>query len=644
MSVVFADLAGFTRRSEQLDVEDVEGFLAPYLAVLRSEVERTGGRVVKFTGDGVMAMFGAATAHEDDPERAVRAALGICERVSEAGDADLRVRVGVTSGEALVSHDPAGGMDAVGDVVNTAARLESAAPLGGVLVDGWTYRATERAIRYETADAVLAKGKAQPVEAWVALAARSIVPEQMRMAGLPLVGRDREADLLRDVLSRSCREPSAQLVSIIGEPGIGKSRLVQELLGYVEELPELITWRRGRSLSYGEGVAFWALGEMVKAQAGVLESDDASLAEEKLTEAVAAIVLDERDRDWVLRHLRPLVGLEAVAPTVGDGGRVEAFAAWRRFFEALAEDGPTVLVFEDIHWADDALLDFIDLLADRAGAVPLLIVCTARPELLERREHWAGGKTNASTLSLTPLSDEDTARLVEALLDQGLLPAEVQQVLLRRSEGNPLYAQEYVHMLQDRGLLVEREGGWRLAGEVEGLPESIHGIIAARLDTLPSAEKAFVQDASVIGRTAWVGAVCSLTARGTWEAEELLHRSSESSWYNVYGNPRSTARVSSTLPTHSPVTSPIRRSAGPTVRTSTKLPRPGSSSSQASATIKPNSWRTTTRRRSRSDISSGRIRPNFAQKLVPRSLRRADRQLPSTRTPRPPGISAPHSI
>ena len=297
----------------------------------------------------------------------------------------------------------------------------------------------------------------------------------------------------------------------------------------------MITWRRGRSLSYGEGVAFWALGEMVKAQAGILESDGRQSAEAKLTEAVAAIVLDERDRDWVVRHLRPLVGLEAAASTGGDGGRVEAFAAWRRFFEALAEDGPTVLVFEDIHWADDALLDFIDLLADRAGAVPLLIVCTARPELLERREHWAGGKTNASTLSLTPLSDEDTARLVGALLDQALLPAEVQQALLRRSEGNPLYAQEYVRMLQDRGLLVEREGGWRLAGEVEGLPESIHGIIAARLDTLPSAEKAFVQDASVIGRTAWVGAVCSLTARGTRGRQRSSYtRSSESSWYSVY--------------------------------------------------------------------------------------------------------------
>jgi tetratricopeptide (TPR) repeat protein len=317
-------------------------------------------------------------------------------------------------------------------------------------------------------------------------------------------------------------EPSTQLVSVIGEPGIGKSRLVDELFAYIEELPELITWRRGRSLSYGEGVAFWALGEIVKAQAGILESDSASVAEEKLSAAVAQVIVDEGDRGWVARHLRPLVGLEA-APSGGDSGRVEAFAAWRRFLEALAEDRPTVLVFEDIHWADNALLDFIDLVADRAGAIPLLVVCTARPELFERREHWGGGKTNATTISLTPLSDEDTARLVGGLLDQALLPAEVQETLLERAEGNPLYAQEYVRMLQDRGVLVRGEGGWVLAGDVVDLPESLQGIIAARLDTLSPDEKGLLQDAAVVGKTAWIGAVNALSDRSTWQAEELLY-------------------------------------------------------------------------------------------------------------------------
>jgi class 3 adenylate cyclase len=514
-------VAGFTRRSESLDVEDVEGFLDPYFAVLREEVERTGGLVAKFTGDGVMALFGALVAHEDDPERAVRCGLSICERVRDLAG-ELHVRVGITTGEAMVTLPADGHPDAIGDVINTAARLEAAAPIDGVLVDAWTYRATRRAIDYQDHEPIAAKGKIEPVEVWVAHAPRSIIPEQQRDQ-LPLVGRDAETDALRDAFERSRRAPSTQLVSIIGEPGIGKTRLIEVLYAYIAELPELIIWRRGRSLAYGDGVAFWALGEVVKAQAGVLESDSADMARNKLEEAVESLGLEDRDLEWVVRHLGPLVGLEA-ATSGTDGSRVEAFAAWRRFLEALAETGPMVLVFEDIHWADDALLDFIDLLAERAGGVPMLIVCTARPELFERRAGWAGGKSNPNTISLTPLTDEDTARLVGGLLDQALLPADVQQRLLTQAGGNPLYAQEYVRMLQDRSLLVRGEMGWMLDGEVEDPPESIQGIIAARLDTLSADEKSLLQDAAVIGRTAWLGAVCALTERNPWEADELLHR------------------------------------------------------------------------------------------------------------------------
>ena len=520
VTTLFADLAGFTRRSEALDVEDVEGFLDPYLAVLREEVERTGGLVAKFTGDGVMALFGALVAHEDDPERAVRCGLGICERVGELAG-ELHVRVGITTGEAMVTFPSEGHPDAIGDVINTAARLEAAAPADGVLVDGWTYRATSRAIDYREHEPIAAKGKSEPVAVWVAQAPRSIIPEQQRDQ-LPIVGRDAETDTLRAAFERSRHEPSTQLVSIIGEPGIGKTRLVEDLYGYVAELPELVTWRRGRSLAYGEGIAFWALGELVKAQAGILESDSADVAGHKLQVAVESLGLEERDREWVVRHLGPLVGLEA-ATSRSDGSRVEAFAAWRRFLESLAETGPTVLVFEDIHWADDALLDFIELLAERGGARPMLIVCTARPELLERRPGWAGGTANPNTMSLTSLSDEDTARLVGGLLDQALLPADVQQRLLAQAGGNPLYAQEYVRMLQDRSLLVHGDAGWTLDGEIGDPPESIQGIIAARLDTLSADEKSLLQDAAVIGRTAWIGAVCALTERNIWEADEVLH-------------------------------------------------------------------------------------------------------------------------
>ena len=528
VSVLFADLVGFTSRSERLDIEDVGELLSSYQQLLRGEVESCGGVVSDFAGDGMMAIFGAPKAHEDDPERAVRAGIAICELMGEAAGAldaepGLRVRVGIASGEALVSFGGARELDATGDIVNTASRLQTAAPPGSVLVDEATYTATTRVIRHERSEPVIAKGKEAPVPAWLALEPRSLVPEQVREQ-LVLVGREREADLLRNLLERSRSEPSTELVTIIGPPGIGKTRLVSELDLYVEMVPDLITWRAGRSLAYGAGVAFWALGEMVKAQAGIIESDAAVVAGEKLRDAVTAVLVEQRDRQWVERHLRPLVGLDVEATLSAEDGRGEAFAAWRRFFESLAEDSATVLVFEDVHWADDALLDFIDLLADRAGAVPLLIVCTARPELLERRPGWGGGKTNTSTVSLSPLSGDDTARLVAQLLDQALLPAELQQALVARAEGNPFYAQEYVRMLQGQGLLVHEAGGWRLEGEAAGLPESVHGIVAARLDTLAPAEKAFIQDAAVLGRTGWLGGVCALGDRSSWQAQESLHQ------------------------------------------------------------------------------------------------------------------------
>ena len=485
MSVLFADLAGFTSRSESLDVEDVEGFLAPYLAVLRSEVERTGGQVVKFTGDGVMAIFGAATAHEDDPERAVRAGLGICERVSEARDAELQVRVGVTSGEALVSHDPAGGVDAVGDVVNTAARLESAAPLGGVLVDGWTYRATERAIRYQAAEPVEAKGKSEPVLVWRAVETRSKlgvdVAHESRTA---LVGRDRELAELTAALKQAMAAREPRMVTVVGAPGIGKSRLVWELRAWVDRLPELVQWRQGRCLPYGEGVSFWALAEIVKAEAGIRESDTADAATDALAEMVRNAMPEARDAAWVETQLRRLVGLEG-RDLSGDH-RLEAFAAWRTIIEALARQRRLVLVIEDLHWADDGLLEFLGYLMEWAAGVPLLVICTARPELLDRPAAEPVRQSAAEVMELASLSGADTARLIAGLLEQAVLPAEAQDALLARAEGNPLFAHEYVRMLIDRGYLVRRDRRWVLiATEELPLPESVQGVIAARLDRSP---------------------------------------------------------------------------------------------------------------------------------------------------------------
>ena len=492
VTVLFADLVGFTSRAERLDPEDVQAVLAPYHQRLRYELERWGGTVEKFIGDAVVALFGAPVARENDPERAVRAALAIRDWIAEEGK--LQVRIAVNTGEALVKLDarPESGEGmAAGDVVNTTARLQTAAPTNGILAGETTYRATSETIEYREHPAVDAKGKEEPVPVWEVIEARArfgvdLTPE----ARTPLVGRDRELEQLVATLARARQQRSPELVTLIGVPGIGKSRLVGELFQSIERGGQLTYWRQGRSLPYGEGVSYWALAEMVKAQAGILETDTDDDVEAKLARAVEQLI--EEDADWVLSHLRPLVGQAGDAA----GSQEEAFAAWRRFFEALAEEHAVVLVFEDIQWADDGLLDFVEHLVDWVRDVPMLILCTARLDLLERRPAWGGGKLNAANVAVAPLSDEETAKLISALSERPLLEAETQSALLDRAGGNPLYAEQYVRML------AERKPGEELA-----LPETVQGIIAARLDALAADEKALLQDAAVIGKVFWLGAL-----------------------------------------------------------------------------------------------------------------------------------------
>jgi class 3 adenylate cyclase/tetratricopeptide (TPR) repeat protein len=508
VSVLFCDLVGFTSRAESLDPEDVEAVLLPYHERVRSELERYGGTVEKFIGDAVMALFGAPTAHEDDPERAVRAALAIREFAIEEG---LELRVGITTGEALVRLDArpeAGEGMASGDVVNTAARLQGAAPVNGILVDETTYRATRTAITYDDVDPVEAKGKAQPVAVWKAVEARSrFGVDVAHEARAELVGREHELGVLRDALSRILSARTSQVVTLVGVPGLGKSRLVYELRRMIEAGETLVTWRQGRCLAYGDGVTLWALGEIVKAQAGIHEQDPPEVASEKVRSSIETALPDATDAAWIESHVLALVGLAAESE-LGGNRRGEAFSAWRRYFEALAEQRPLVLVVEDLHWADESLLDFLDELVDWVSDVPLLVVCTARPELLERRPGWGGGKLNATTLALRPLSDEETGRLLARLLDRPVLAVEDQQALLERAGGNPLYAEQFADLYLEQG------GTDELA-----LPETIQGIIAARLDGLPEHEKELLRDAAVVGKVFWVG---SLT-RDPAEAENTLH-------------------------------------------------------------------------------------------------------------------------
>ena len=508
--MLFCDLVGFTSRAERLDPEDVRALLSPYHAHLRSELERFGGTVEKFIGDAVMALFGAPVAHEDDPERAVRAALAIRDWIVEEGR-ELQVRIAVATGEALVTlgtRPSEGEPMAAGDVINTASRLQAAAPVNGILVGEQTYHATARAIEYREAPPVVAKGKNEPVSVWEALHARSRYGVDItQQAATPLFGRGRELELLTSTLARVSHERSPQLVTLVGVPGIGKSRLVFELFQYLVRTPEVfVTWRQGRSLPYGEGVTFWALSEIVKAQAGILETDTPAQAEVKLRTAVDAAVPETLEPRWIERHLRPLAGL----PDERAGDGQEAAVAWRRFLEALADERPLVVVFEDLHWADDVLLDFVDQLVERTSGVPLLVLATARPELLERRPGWGGGKPNALTISLPPLSDEDTAGLLAALLEGPLSGTGSSDELLARAGGNPLYAEQYARVLRERGAS-------------EDVPDTVQGIIAARLDALSGGEKRLLQDAAVVGKVFWLGAVEAVDGLTRWQAEELLH-------------------------------------------------------------------------------------------------------------------------
>ncbi|TML50243.1 MAG: hypothetical protein E6G23_01730, partial [Actinobacteria bacterium] len=513
VTVLFCDLAGFTAASDAADPEDVRARIRPYHTRLRQEIERFGGTVEKFIGDAVMAVFGAPMAHEDDAERAVRAGLRVLEAIEELNADDparsLQVRVGINTGEAVVALGarPEEGEGIVtGDVVNTASRLQGAAPVGGMAVSAQTFRATERVFEWERLEPVTVKGKAEPLALWRPLRPRARLGlEVIGSSATPLVGRELERTLLIGTLERSAQQASCQLVTIVGEPGVGKSRLCAELLGYVEERPGLVRWRQGRCLPYGEGILFWALGEIVKAECGILESDTPAQAATKLARAVAE---GDPDRAWLLARLAPLVGAPAEP-----SGQEESFAAWRRFCEGLAAERTTVLVFEDLHWADPALLAFLEHLADWAEGVPLLLLCTARPELYERHPTFGADARNAQRINLAPLSDADTAQLVSALLERAVLPAETQRALLEQAGGNPLYAEEFVRLLADRDQF----------GEGVEVPESVQALIAARLDTIPAERKSLLQDASVLGKVFWAGALAWMGDRDLAGVELALH-------------------------------------------------------------------------------------------------------------------------
>jgi class 3 adenylate cyclase/predicted ATPase len=544
VSVLFADLVGFTSLSENRDAEEVRELLSRYFEQSRQIVGRYGGVVEKFIGDAVMAVWGAPIAQEDDAERAVRAGLDLAASVMAMGDEvgapELRARVGVLTGEAAVTLRAEGQGMVAGDLVNTASRIQSAADPGSVLVGDATRRATEAAIAYEDAGIHRLKGKDEPVQLWRAIRVVGTRKGALRAEGLeaPFVGRDRELRLVKELFHASADEGKAQLVSVVGVAGVGKTRLSWEYERYVDGLAEDVWWHRGRCLAYGEGVAYWALAEMVRSRAGIVEAEGSESAQAKLRSAVAEHLADPEERKWVEPRLAHLLGLEErSAPDQSD-----LFSAWRLFFERLADQGPVAMVFEDLQWADTALLDLIEYLLEWSKDHPLFVLTLSRPEIAERRPTWGAGRRNFTSLSLDPLPPEAMEELMQGLVPG--LPSEITATILDRAQGIPLYAMETVRMLLDRGLLEKVEGRYRLTARMEDLevPETLHALIAARLDGLPPEERRVIQDAAVLGKTFLKPALAALAGRDEAGLGALLTSLVRKEFLSVQADPRSPER------------------------------------------------------------------------------------------------------
>jgi class 3 adenylate cyclase len=544
VSVLFTDLVGFTTLSESLDADDTRDLLSQYFELAREIVQRHGGTIEKFIGDAVMAVWGTPTAHEDDAERAVRSALQLVEAVGrlEARGRHLQARAGVLTGEAAVTIGATGQGMVAGDLVNTASRLQSVAEPGTILVGEATYRAASGAIAFEEAGERSLKGKESPVSAWRALAVVARRGGEGRSATLepPFVGRDEELRLLKEQFHATERDGRPRLVTIVGQAGIGKSRLAWELEKYLDGVVDTILWHEGRSPSYGEGISYWALAEIVRGRSGIAESDDQETARRQLVAMLAEIVPDQTERRWIEPRLAGLLGLEELPVE----SREELFAAWRTFFERLSEQSPALLVFWDLQWADQGLLDFIEHLLTWARNSPIFVLAEARPELFERRPSWGAMVRSATSIHLEPLGDADMRALLAGLVPG--LPEQAMRAIIDRAEGVPLYAVETLRMLIDRGAL--RPDGetnqFELVVELPDLavPETLQALIAARLDALPPEDRGLLIDAAVLGLSFTVPSLQAITALQTDEVLAHLEALVKHQLLALDADPRSPER------------------------------------------------------------------------------------------------------
>ena len=537
VSVLFADLVGFTTLAESQDAEETRELLTRYFDLSRDVIDRYGGTIEKFIGDAVMAVWGAPTAHEDDAERAVRAALELVDAVRSLGP-EVVARAGILTGEAVVTVGAVGQGLVAGDLVNTASRLQGAASPGTVLVGEATERAANCAVVFERAGDRVLKGKAEPVTAWRAVRVVAERGGRGRSDALeaPFVGRDDELRLLKELFHATSREGRARLVSVIGPAGIGKTRLAWEFLKYLDGLVEAVRYHDGRSPAYGEGISFWALGEMVRRRAGLLETDDEPTTRARIAATVAEHVPNEGERHWIELALLALLGVESGVASE------QLFGAWRTFFERMAATSPVVMVFEDHHFADSGLLDFVDHLLEWSRSVPIYVVTLSRPELLEKRPDWGAGKRNFTSIHLEPLPVSAMRALLGGLVPG--LPEPVSRSIVARADGIPLYAVETVRMLLADGRLVLEGGAYRPVGDLASIaiPETLTALIASRLDSLGDQDRALVSDAAVLGQSFTLAGLAAVSGVPEPELEPRLLALIRRELLSLEADPRSPER------------------------------------------------------------------------------------------------------
>ena len=538
VSILFADLVGFTPFAEERDAEEVRDTLSRYFDLAAEVIARHGGTVEKFIGDAVMAVWGAPVARENDAERAVRAGLELVDAVRTLGPATA-ARAGVLTGEAAVTVGAIGQGMVAGDLVNTAARLQAVAPPGAVLVGEATQRTASAAIVFEAAGDQLLRGKSAPAPAWRAVRVVAERGGRNRSEALeaPFVGRADELRLLKDLFHATVRERRPRHVSITGQAGIGKTRLAWEFLKYADGLADDAFWHEGRCPAYGDGITFWALGEMVRARAGLLENDDEATTRAKIAEIVAVQAPDPDERRWIEPALLALLGIDASA-----AGPEQLFGAWRTFFERLAATAPVLMVFEDLHHADSGLLDFIDHLLEWAKGVPIYVLTLARPELLERRPGWGAGRRNFASLYLEALPEPAMRELLGGLVPG--LPEAAVRAIVERADGVPLYAVETVRMLLADGKLVVSDGSYRPAGDLAAIavPETLTELVAARLDGLEPADRALLLDAAVLGQSFTLAGLSAVSGVAEADLEPRLRALVRRELFTLVADPRSPGR------------------------------------------------------------------------------------------------------